>query len=77
MGIQLADLGEFQGTLVAHVLLHLVVGLHVVIEVRHLGKRSAAVILDADKGPFSSVQSTVIVQVRDLRGNEIEFSLWP
>lgn len=65
--VQLTDLGEQQGTLVAGVLLHLVMRLHVVVEVRNLGKGPATVVLDADKGALARVQAPVVVQVRDLQ----------
>lgn len=55
MGVQLADLGESTGTLIAQVLLRLVVSLHVVVQVGHLSKGSAAVVLQADKGSLSGV----------------------
>lgn len=66
MSIQLTDLCESRGTLIADILLHLVMTLHVVIQVGYLGKRPPTVILNADERTFARMQAAVVVQIRNL-----------
>jgi hypothetical protein len=67
MVIELRHRMELLRALTAHVLLDLVVRLHVVVEVRDLSKGSAAVHLDADEWSLAGMESSVIVEICDLR----------
>lgn len=61
MVVQLGHRVEFLRTLTADILLDFMMSLHVVVQVRYLGKGPAAIHLDANEGPFSCVQSSVVV----------------
>lgn len=67
MVIELRHRMELLRALTAHVLLDLVVRLHVIVEVRDLSKGSAAVHLDADEWSLAGMESSVIVEICDLR----------
>lgn len=65
--VELRHRVKLSRTLTAHVLLDLVVRLHVIVEVGNLSKGSSAVVLDAHKRPLAGVESSVVVEIRDLR----------
>lgn len=67
MMVELGHSVELLRTLAAYVLLDLMMSFHVVVQVGYLGKRPAAVHLNANEWPFACVQSSVVVQVCYLR----------
>lgn len=67
MVVELRHSVEFLRALATNVLLDLVVGLHVVVQIGYLSKGPAAVHLDANKWSLACVQSSVVVQVCNLR----------
>lgn len=65
--VELRDRVVLLWTLTAYVLLDLVVSFHVIVEIRDLSEGSPAVVLDADEGTLAGVETTVVVEVCDLR----------
>lgn len=67
MVIQLRHRVVFLWTLATDILLDLVVSLHVVVEIGNLCKRTTAVVFDAYERTFSCMETTMIVEVCNLR----------